>query len=287
VSITQARRRDDARPVLADLAALRRYLWLPVATVLAALAVATILTLTHSASDEARFRMTVVVDALPPLFGPPVLPGPVEYSGLARSDPTILALSQRTGIGVEELQRRVSASPRFNRPEVDFAVTGPDPLPVARAWAQVITEAAPARSAEIEKVLAQPYTRQLDEARSALQAQATAAAAAPDDAVAQQQFKAAQENFETASRLAQSYDVVARTMNVRMLTSDAPHNTSSGVGSTAGRFGAAIAAGLLVGVLGALALDFARNRRAPVLGPSDESVATLRPRASGERGGAR
>ncbi|TAK57784.1 MAG: hypothetical protein EPO22_11725, partial [Dehalococcoidia bacterium] len=56
-----------------DLAALRRYAWLPAATIVIALVAALVIGQLRPASDEARFRENVIVDALPPLFGPAVL----------------------------------------------------------------------------------------------------------------------------------------------------------------------------------------------------------------------
>ena len=51
-----------------------------------------------SDSDEARFRANVVVDALPPLFGPAVLPGPFDYAKLATSDAVVQHVARETGV---------------------------------------------------------------------------------------------------------------------------------------------------------------------------------------------
>src|SRR6185295_14915152 len=113
-----------------------------------------------------------------------------------------------------------------------------------------------------------------------LQQVAADAQANPNDALTQQQFKAAQENYETASKLSQSYEVIARTMKATPVAVVAPHERSAGVGSTAGRLGAAIAIGLLAGVMGALALDFLAQRR---LAPSEPQPLDARRELRGRR----
>ncbi|MBI5284854.1 MAG: hypothetical protein HY874_07140, partial [Chloroflexi bacterium] len=105
------------------------------------------------------------------------------------------------------------------------------------------------------RLLVQPYARPHDEARALLEQRAADAKASPDDPAIKQQLTAAEENFETASKLSQSYDVVAKTMRASSFGVVAPHERSAGVGSTAGRLAAAVAIGLLAGVIGALALD--------------------------------
>jgi hypothetical protein len=260
-----------------DLAALRRYAWLPLASLALAVIAALVIGAMRSGSGEARFRENVVVDALPPLFGPPVLPSPFDYARLATSDGVVAAAAQTAGVDPAALKPRLSAQARFNSTDIWFAVTGPNALAAARAWRQAFADAAAAQTPVIERLLVQSYARQLDEAQAVLQARDAAAKVSPDDAVAAQQLKAAQENYETASKLSQSYDVVSKTMKAASFAVETPHLRGAGVGSTAGRLGAAVAIGLLAGVVGAFALDWAsRRRRTPDLPEGEEAPAAFR-----------
>ena len=270
---TAARPRQNG--TLSDLAALRRWFWLPLATLAIAIVAALALGTYASPKDEARFRATVFVDALPPLFGPAIVPGPVEYARLATSDDVIAAVARDTALTPDELRPRLIAVPRFTRPEIDFKVTGANALNIARAWQANLNDEATRQTPAVERKLAEPYQRQLTEAQSRLQALSAAAKASPGDAAAQQQLKAAEENYETAAKLAQSYDVVASTMKVQLIPSVAPHIQTSGVGSTRGRLAAAVAIGLLVGVIGALAIDPLVRRLRP-RSPIDEAPAEMR-----------
>lgn len=259
-----------------DLAALRRFFWLPIAALAVAVGAALVIGAVSSPADEARFRANVVVDALPPLFGPAVVPGPFDYARMATSDAVVQNVAQQSGVTPEQLKPRLTAEARFNKPEIDFKVTGANALAITRTWQRVFGDAAAQQTPEIERQLVLPYARQLEQASTALQQRAAAAKAAPDDAVAQQQLKAAGENYETAAKLAQSYEVVATTMKAQAFTVVAPHVQSAGVGSTKGRLGAAVAIGLLVGVIGALALDYASRRRASASGSLDDAPSALR-----------
>ena len=243
-----------------DLASLRRYAWLPVATIVIALAAALVIGRLRPASDEARFRENVVVTALPPLFGPPVLPSPFDYAGLATSDAVVQRVAGEQGLTADQLRPRLKAEARFNTPEIDFTVTGSRAPAIAHSWRQAFADAAAAQSSDLERQLTQSYQRQLDEARSILQQRAADAKASPDDPVAKGQLAAAEDNYATASKLSQSYEVVAQTMTATSFSVVAPHQQGAGVGSTAGRVGAALAIGLLAGVLGALALSAVSRR---------------------------
>ena len=267
-----------------DLAALRRYFWLPLASLAIAVAAALVIGAASSGSGEARFRANVVVDALPPLFGPALVPGPFDYARLATGDAVVQDVAQRSGVAAGQLKPRLTAEARFNKPEIDFKVTGASALAVARAWQRAFADAAAQQTPAIERALVQPYARQLDQASAQLQQRASSAKASPDDPVARQQLKAAEENYETASRLAQSYEVVAMTMKAQAFIVVPPHTQSAGVGSTAGRLGAAVAIGLLAGVIGALLLDYAMRRRAPATGSLDSAPSALRREAERRTG---
>jgi hypothetical protein len=267
-----------------DLAALRRYFWLPLGALAIAVAAALVIGAASSGSGEARFRANVVVDALPPLFGPAVVPGPFDYARLATGDAVVQDVAQRSGVAAEQLKPRLVTEARFNRPEIDFKVKGANALAVARAWQGAFADAAARQTPAIERELVQPYARQLDQASAQLQQRASAVKAIPGDPVAQQQLKAAEENYETASKLAQSYEVVATTMKAQAFTVVAPHTQSAGVGSAAGRLGAAVAIGLLAGVIGALLLDHAMRRRAPAAGSLDGAPSVLRREAERSTG---
>ncbi len=243
-----------------DLAAIRRYLWLPVASLAIAVVAALVLGALRPTSGEARFRIYVVVDALPPLFGPAVTPSPFDYARLATSDAVVSDVAKQSGLTPARLRPRLSAEARLNTTDINFKVTGPNALGAAHAWEEAFADAVQASTPTIERLLVQPYARQLDEARGLLEQQAAAAKVNPDDPVAQQQLAAAKENYATASKLSQSYDVVARTMKAQAFTVVAPHEPGAGLSSTAGRLAAAIAIGLLAGVIGALVLDYIASR---------------------------
>jgi hypothetical protein len=215
----------------------------------------------RSPSGEARFRENVVVDALPPLFGPPVLPSPFDYARLATSDDVLAAVSRDTNVPADELRTRLRATASLTSPEIDFRVTGAGALAVARAWHEAFDAAVAQQTPAIERLLVADYARQLDQARVLLEQRSADALANPDDPVLKQQLTAAEENYETASRLSQSYDVVASTVKAAPFTGSAPRQQSAGVGSIAGRLSAAVAIGLLAGVVGALALDALSRRR--------------------------
>ena len=55
-----------------------------------------------------------------------------------------------------------------------------------------------------------------------------------------------------------------------------PHVQSGGVGSTRGRLGAAVAIGLLAGIIGAVLLDVVMRRRASGAGSLDQAPAAMR-----------
>jgi hypothetical protein len=261
-----------------DLGALWHYSWLPLATLLVSVSAALLIGALRPGSGEARFRENVIIDALPPLFGPAVAPSPFDYARLATSDGVLQQVSQQSGLPVERLRLRLNAEARFNRPEVDFTVTGDNALTLARTWQQAFADAAAQQTPDIVRLLVQPYARQLDEARGLLEQRAAEAKANADDPVVKQQLTAAEENFETASKLSQSYDVVAKTMKATALGVVAPHEQSAGIGSTAGRLGAAVAIGLLLGVIGVLALDYAVRRRAAASEPDVDAPPVLRGR---------
>jgi hypothetical protein len=274
--VTHTRDLSPTAGLAPDLAALRRYFWLPLIALAVAVAAALVIGVVASPSDEARFRANVVVDALPPLFGPAVLPGPFDYARLATSDAVVQSVAQQANVRTEQLKPRLTAEASFNRPEIDFKVTGANALAITRAWQAAFADAAARQTPDLERVLVQPYTRQLDEASAQLQRVAPAAQVSPGDPVAQQKLKAAEENYETASKLAQSYEVVATTMKAQVFTVVGPHVQSAGVGSTRGRLGAAVAVGLLAGVIGAVLLDYAMRRRARTSGSFDQAPAALR-----------
>jgi hypothetical protein len=267
-----------------DLTALRRYFWLPIVALAIAVAAALLIGAVGSGSNEARFRANVVVDALPPVFGPAVLPGPFEYARLATSDAVVQGVAQTSGLSPEQVRPRLTAEARLNRPEIDFRVTGAQALAIARAWQRAFNDATAQQTPDIERQLAQPYALQLEQARVKLQQHVSTSTASPADAVAQQDLKAAEENYETASKLAQSYEVVAATMKAQAFTVVAPHMQSAGVGSPAGRLGAAVAIGLLAGVAGALLLDYAARRRTRSAGSLDRAPAALRHEAERRTG---
>ncbi len=272
-----------------DLGALKRYFWLPIAAVSIAVIVALALSAMSSSSGEVRFRENVVVDALPPLFGPAVLPSPFDYARLATGDQVVAAVAAERDRSPESVRAQLHASATLTRPEIDFTVTGQDALATARAWQRAFNDAAVAQTPDIERLLVVPYARQLDEAKARLDAASAAALAQPDDAAAKGALAAAESNYQTAAQLSQSYDVVASTMNATPIAVTAPHTASAGIGSTAGRLGIAVAVGLLAGVIGALALDYARRSREAAPAPEaaqpiDATPAIRRRRHAGGAG---
>lgn len=242
-----------------DLSAIRPFLWLPIVTTAIAVAVALLLGLFASDGGEARFRANVVVDALPPLFGPPILPGPFDYATLATSDAVLNQVASETNTPAEDLAPRLRAEARVNTPEIDFFVTGDNSLAVAQSWERAFAAAVGPATPAIQEQLVQPYRDQLEQARLQL-ARATLTADQGGSA-ADQELAAAQENYETAARLVQSYEVVAATMSATSFPVKAPHTYTSGLGSTPARVGAAIAIGLVSGIIGACALAYVRSRR--------------------------
>src|SRR5207249_2037203 len=195
------------------------------------------------------------------LFGPPALPSPFDYARLATSDDVVRNAANQSGVAFEQLKPRLSAQALVQRADIDFRVTGTGARGVAHAWQEAFQSAAAAQTPALERAMTQQYTRQLEEARSQLERQAVLAKASPEDPALQQQVVAAQENYETAAKLVQSYDVVANTMTGRAVTSVSPYTPSRGTGSTAGRLGAAVAVGLLAGVLGSLLLNYVSTMR--------------------------
>jgi hypothetical protein len=74
------------------------------------------------------------------------------------------------------------------------------------------------------------------------------------------ELEAAEENYEVASRLAQSYEVVGDLLSVEVFTLQEPHLVEAGVLSYVSRFAAAAAFALVAGVLGAFGLEWLRAR---------------------------
>ena len=245
----------------ADLSAIRRYVWLPVVAVIVAVGAALVAGVLTPSSSEARFRMNVVIDALPPLFGPPALPSPFDYARLATSDDVARDVANQSGVAFDQLKPRLNVQASVQRADIDFRVTGTGSRGIAHAWQEAFQSAAAAQTPALERAMTQQYTRQLDEARAQLERTTVAAKAAADDPALQQQVVAAQENYETAAKLVQSYDVVANTMTGRAVTSVSPYTPSRGTGSTAGRLGAAVAVGLLAGIIGTLLLNYVSTMR--------------------------
>ena len=65
-------------------------------------------------------------------------------------------------------------------------------------------------------------------------------------------------------------------MKAQAFTVVGPHVQSGGVGSTRGRLGAAVAIGLLAGIIGAVLLDVVMRRRASGAGSLDQAPAAMR-----------
>jgi hypothetical protein len=243
-----------------DLATLRRFAWLPAATIVIALIAALVIGELRPASGEARFRENVVVDALPPLFGPAVLPSPFDYARLATSDTVVQLVAGQQGLTPEQLRPRLKAEARLTGPEIDFTVTGSGALALARAWRLAFADAVAGQSGDLEHQLVKPYGDQVAAAQDLWQTRTSESKARPDDPVLKRELAVAEENYTTALKLEQSYMIVAQTMKATSFGVVSPHEQGAGVGSTAGRIGAALAIGLLVGVLGALALSAVSRR---------------------------
>lgn len=254
-----------------DLLALRRHLWFPVTALILALAVAAGVGLAFSPSDEAAFRVRVGLSALPPLFGPPTLPSSEDFARLATS-PDVL--ERASGIlaaeGIEvspgELAGRVSASVGGGEGVIGFTVkdgNGERALATARAWESAFAAMAQEQAPELERGAVADYQTEFDVAASLLEEKQQAAAGQGPDSLAQQELEAARENYQVASRLQQSYEVVARTLRVDLISERAPYLKGGMALDWAGRMGAALAFGVVVGVLGALGLEVLARRRLP------------------------
>jgi len=254
-------RATNSPGLAADLSAIRRYVWLPVLAVIVAVGAALVAGVLTPSSSEARFRMNVVVDALPPLFGPPALPSPFDYARLATSDDVVREVANQSGVPFEQLKPRLSAQAQVQRADIDFRVKDAGARGIAHTWLEAFEVAAADQSAALERSVTQNYRVQLDTARSELERDSAAVTAAPNDLVAQQALAASQENYVTAAKLAQSYEIVANTMKADAITTIAPYTPSRGTGSTAGRLGAAVAVGLLAGIIGALLLNYVSTMR--------------------------
>ena len=165
-------RATNSPGLAADLSAIRRYIWLPVLAVIVAVGAALVAGVLTPSSSEARFRMNVVVDALPPLFGPPALPSPFDYARLATSDDVVRNAANQSGVAFEQLKPRLSAQASVQRADIDFRVTGTGARGVAHAWQEAFQSAAAAQTPALERAMTQQYTRQLEEARSPLERQA-------------------------------------------------------------------------------------------------------------------
>lgn len=261
--------REDLRR---DVRALRRHLWFPAAAVVVALLVAAGLGLAAGSEDRAEFRLRVEAAALPPLFGPPALPGAAEFANFALSAPVLDATAQRLRDqnipGADTLPGRLSAAARPNQPAVDFTVRGPHALAVAEVWRDQFVDLLPAALPDLERQVTSDYARQLEQARRELASKQ--AEAASGDIYAELALAAAQENYQVAERLFQSYDVVGQTMKASVGQQERPHLTGNGPLDWSARLGAALAFGLVVGVIGAAALEAWSRRR---LSPEREGLA--------------
>jgi len=271
-----------------DLLALRRHLWFPVAALVLALAVAVGVGLAFSPSDEASFRVRVGLSAPPPLFGPPILPSTEDLARLAVS-PEVLERASGTlaaeGIRVsaEEMAGRVSASAGGGEGVISFTVkdgNGERALATARAWESAFVAVAQEEAPELERRAAAGYQAQLDVAASLLEEKRQAAAGEGPDSPAQQELEAAQENYQVASRLQQSYELVARMLRVDVITERVPYLKGGAALDWAGRMGAAVAFGVVVGVLGALGLEVLARRRLRDVAPPAPAEAERPPSPS-------
>jgi len=254
-------RATSSAGLAADLSAIRRYVWLPVLAVIVAVGAALVVGVLTPSSSEVRFRMNVVVDALPPLFGPTALPSPFDYSRLATSDDVVREVANKSGVPFEQLKPRLSAQASVQRADIDFRAKDAGARGIAHTWLEAFEVAAADQSAALERSVTQNYRVQLETARSELERDSAAVQAAPNDLVAQQALAASQENYVTAAKLAQSYEIVANTMKADAITTIAPYTPSRGTGSTAGRLAAAVAVGLLAGIIGALLLNYVSTMR--------------------------
>lgn len=254
-----------------DLLALRRHLWLPILVLAIALGAAAGIGLMATDGDEASFRARVTFSALPPLFGPPSLP---TTDDLARFATSAEVLERTSGVlaegGVQispdELAAKVSTRVLADEESVEFVVKddGGRSLAIARAWEATLPAMAQERAPDLERQATADYVVQLALAASLLEEKRQAAAGQAEDSTAQSELAAAQEDYETASRLEQSYEVVAQMLRVDVTTNRAPHLKGGGSLDWAGRLGAAAAFGIVVGVLGALGLEALARRRPAV-----------------------
>jgi hypothetical protein len=266
-----------------DLGTLRRYIWVPLATVAVGVAAALLLGAYAEGEQEARFRSNVVVNALPPLFGPPVLPGPFDYAAVATSDATIEKVASQHSLSPEELSPRLTAEPRVNSPEIDFRVTGDDALAIADTWNAVFQSEVVTETPRILEALTEPYRLQRDEAEALFLAAAEAEATNPGDPLNQARLAATQENYETAVRLVQSYDVVQRSIAAQAFAVKAPHEFGGGLGSPTARIAAGALLGLVLGMLLALMLDAIDRRRSAAIDEAPPSLRRVEQRTGSSR----
>lgn len=251
-----------------DLKALRRHLWFPILAVVVALGVAGGIGLTSSPSDEAAFRSRVSFSALPPLFGPPTLPTSADLARFATGPEVLeraaqLAAEQGVEVAPDALAGRLAAEGRADQGRIEFTVRDPDgdrALAIARAWQAAFEETVQKRAPDLEGQATADYETQLSVAAAVLAEKQQAAVREPADPAAQAELDAAEENYVIASRLEQAYEVVARTLKVDVVVERGPHLKGGGSLDWAGRLGAAAAFGLVVGVLGALALEALARR---------------------------
>lgn len=271
-----------------DLLALRRHLWFPVAALVLALAVAAGVGLAFSPSDEAAFRVRVRLSVLSPLFGPPILPSTEDLARLAVSPEVLERASgalaaEGIQVSAEEMAGRVSASVGGGEGVIGLTVkdgNGERALATARAWESSFAAVAQEQAPELERRAAADYQAQLDVAASLLEEKRQAAAGQGPDSPAQQELEAARENYQVASRLQQSYEVVARMLRVDLITERAPYLKGGAALDWAGRMGAAVAFGVVVGVLGALGLEVLARRRLRDVAPPAPAEAERPPSPS-------
>ncbi|MGB6836506.1 MAG: hypothetical protein WBF66_02250 [Dehalococcoidia bacterium] len=271
-----------------DLLALRRHLWFPVATLVLALAVAAGVGLAFSPSDEAAFRVRVRLSAQSPLFGPPILPSTEDLARLAVSPEVLERASgalaaEGIQVSAEEMAGRVSASVGGGEGAIGLTVkdgNGERALATARAWESAFAAVAQEQAPELERRAAADYQAQLDVAASLLEEKRQAAAGQGPDSAAQQELEAARENYQVASRLQQSYEVVARMLRLDLITERAPYLKGGAALDWAGRMGAAVAFGVVVGVLGALGLEVLARRRLRDVAPPAPAEAERPPSPS-------
>jgi len=271
-----------------DLLALRRHLWFPVAALVLALAVAAGVGLAFSPSDEAAFRVRVRLSALSPLFGPSILPSTEDLARLAVSPEVLERASgalaaEGIQVSAEEMAGRVSASVGGGEGAIGLTVkdgNGERALATARAWESAFAAVAQEQAPELERRAAVDYQAQIDVAASLLEEKRQAAAGQGPDSPAQQELEAARENYQVASRLQQSYEVVARMLRLDLMTERAPYLKGGAALDWAGRMGAAVAFGVVVGVLGALGLEVLARRRLRDVAPPAPAEAERPPSPS-------